>query len=238
MLFGEEGQERLARARIVVAGAGGLGSPVALYLAAAGVGTMTLIDSDRVDISNLNRQVVHGQPDVGREKVLSAADTLHALNPDITVHAICETIGEDTVISLTAGADGIVDAMDNFPARYLLNRAALTHNIPLFHGGIRGWYGQATTILPGCTPCLQCIFPCAPPDEVIPVIGTTAGVIGTVQANEVLKFLLGTGDLLSGRLLLWDGIQSRMEEVPVEKSPCCTACGTETNTIHVDEENI
>jgi molybdopterin-synthase adenylyltransferase len=131
-----------------------------------------------------------------------------------------------------------VDAMDNFPTRYLLNRAALTHSIPLFHGGIRGWHGQATTVLPGRTACLQCIFPSAPPEETFPVIGTTPGVIGMVQANEVLKYLLGTGELLSGRLLLWDGTQSRMEEVSVERNPCCIACGTETNTIHADEESI
>ena len=126
---------------------------------------------------------------------------------------------------LVGNADGIVDAMDNYPTRYLLNDVAIAKQIPFFHGGIRGFYGQATTIIPGTTPCLKCIFPKAPPKEVFPVIGVTAGIIGTIQSNEVIKYLTGTGDLLANRLFIWDGMQSHAEEIRIERNPSCEACG-------------
>jgi len=229
MLFGEEGQERLKKAHIFVAGAGGLGSPVSIYLAVAGVGTLTVVDKDVVDQSNLNRQILHGQADIGKKKVASAEEKLTALNPDIRVNVIDTTIDESNAARLIGGADGIVDAMDNYPTRYLLNDIALEKKIPLFHGAIRGFYGQATTIIPGKTACLRCVFPCAPPKEVFPVIGATPGVIGTIQANEVIRYLLGTGDLLANRLLIWDGKCSRTEEIAVARNPRCPACGNETS---------
>ena len=225
LLFGEEGQERLSEAEIFIAGAGGLGSPVALYLAVAGVGTLTVVDSDVVDQTNLNRQVLHRDRDIGTKKVISAREKLEELNPDITIRAIDARIDEGNAAALVGRADGIVDCLDNYPARYLLNRVSLEKGIPLFHGAIRGMYGQATTLIPGKTPCLACIFPRAPPDEEFPVVGVTPGLIGMVQANEVLKFLLGTGELLANRLFLWDGMRAEATELCVERSPACEICG-------------
>ena len=226
MLFGEEGQERLKKAHIFIAGAGGLGSPISIYLAVAGVGTITIVDMDIVDQTNLNRQILHFDRDVGKKKTVSAEEKLQALNPDITVNAIDVKIEESNAAKLIGKADGIVDAMDNYPTRYLLNDVAIARKIPLFHGGIRGFYGQATTILPGTTPCLKCIFPKAPPKEVFPVVGVTPGIIGTIQANEVIKCLLGSGDLLAGRLFIWDGMEAHAEEICVERNPTCEACGS------------
>ena len=225
ILFGDEGQERLKKAHIFIAGAGGLGSPVSLYLAVAGVGTITIVDMDVVDQTNLNRQILHFDRDIGRKKTTSAKEKLREINPDITVHAIDVKIDETNAADLVGKADGIVDAMDNYPTRYLLNDLAIAKQIPFFHGGIRGFYGQATTIIPGTTPCLKCIFPKAPPKEVFPVVGVTPGIIGTVQANEVLKYVLGIGELLTGRLFIWDGIQAHAEEICVERNPACEACG-------------
>jgi adenylyltransferase/sulfurtransferase len=225
MLFGDEGQERLKKAHIFVAGAGGLGSPVSLYLAVAGVGMITIVDMDAVDQSNLNRQILHFDRDIGRKKAASAEEKLREINPDITVHAIDMKIEETNAANLVGKADGIVDAMDNYPTRYLLNDVAIAKKIPLFHGGIQGFYGQATTIIPGTTPCLKCIFPKAPPKEVFPVIGVTPGFIGMVQANEVIKYLVGSGELLTNRLFLWDGMQTHAEEICVERNPACEACG-------------
>lgn len=225
LLFGEEGQERLKRSHIFIAGAGGLGSPVSIYLAVAGVGEITIVDMDTVDQTNLNRQILHTDRDVGKKKTVSALAKLRELNPDITVNAIDTTISADNVHDLVGRADGIVDALDNYPIRYLLNRVALEKKVPFFHGGIRGFYGQVTTIVPGETPCLECIFPKAPPKEVFPVVGATPGVIGTVQATEVIKYLTKQGDLLAGRLFIWDGLLAKAEEIAVERNPACPACG-------------
>lgn len=225
LLFGEEGQERLKKAHIFIAGAGGLGSPIAIYLAVAGVGTITIVDMDTVDQSNLNRQILHSDRDVGKKKTVSALEKLREYNTDITINAIDTTITAENIRELVGRADGIVDAMDNYPVRYLLNRVALEKKVPFFHGAIRGFYGQATTILPGKTPCLECIFPKAPPKEVFPVVGATPGVIGTVQATEVIKYLTGQGSLLEGRLFIWDGLSSTSEEITVCRNPSCPACG-------------
>jgi molybdopterin-synthase adenylyltransferase len=224
MLFGEEGQERLKKAHIFIAGAGGLGSPVSIYLAVAGIGTITIVDMDIVDQTNLNRQILHFNHDIERKKTASAEEKLRDLNPDIIINAIDVKIDESNAKKLIGNADGIVDAMDNYPTRYLLNDVSIAKKIPLFHGGIRGFYGQATTIIPGTTPCLKCIFPKAPPKEVFPVVGVTPGIIGTIQANEVIKYLLGSGELLTGRLFIWDGMQARAEEICVERNPVCEAC--------------
>jgi adenylyltransferase/sulfurtransferase len=225
MLFGEEGQERLKKAHIFIAGAGGLGSPVSIYLAVAGVGTITIIDMDVVDGTNLNRQILHYDRDIGRKKTASAEEKLQELNPDIIINAIDVKIDASNAKKLVGNADGIVDAMDNYPTRYLLNDLAIVKQIPFFHGGIRGFYGQVTTIIPGSTPCLKCIFPKAPPKEEFPVVGVTAGIIGTIQSNEVIKYLTGTGDLLTNRLFIWDGMQAHAEEICIERNPSCKACG-------------
>jgi molybdopterin-synthase adenylyltransferase len=228
MLFGDEGQEQLKKAHILIAGAGGLGSPIAIYLAVAGVGTITIVDMDTVDQSNLNRQILHTDRDVGKKKTVSAIEKLRELNEDININAIDAMISERNIHELVGQADGIVDAMDNYPVRYLLNRTALEKKIPFFHGAIRGFYGQVTTIIPGQTPCLECIFPKAPPKEVFPVVGVTPGVIGSVQATEVIKYLTKSGELLAGRLLIWDGLAATTEEIAIEKNPACAACGCGT----------
>lgn len=225
LLFGEEGQERLKNATIFVAGAGGLGSPISIYLAVAGVGKIVLVDKDCVERTNLNRQILHHDRDIDRKKTASAQEKLQEINPDIAVEVIDTAIDGANVRALVGDADGIIDAMDNFSTRYLLNETALEKSIPLFHGAVRGLYGQATTIIPGKTACLQCIFSHPPPPEVFPVVGVTPGFIGIIQATEAIKYLVGTGDLLANRLLLWDGERSRMEEIPLRPDPSCRACG-------------
>lgn len=224
LLFGDEGQERLKKAHIFIAGAGGLGSPISVYLAVAGIGTITLVDKDVVELTNLNRQILHYDRDIGRKKTVSAKEKLREINPDITVKVIDTTIDETNVDRLVGKANGIVDAMDNYPIRYLLNETAVRKKIPFFHGAIRGLYGQATTIVPGVTPCLACIFPRAPPKEVFPVVGVTPGLIGMVQATEVLKYLIRDGRLLTNRLFIWDGLESHAEEIAVERNPACLVC--------------
>jgi adenylyltransferase/sulfurtransferase len=226
LLFGEEGQEKLRKSHIFIAGAGGLGSPVSVYLAVAGIGTITLADRDVVEQTNLNRQILHYDRDIGKKKIHSAEEKLTAINPDITIKVIEATLDETNTAHLVGTADGIVDAMDNFPTRYILNNEALRKNIPFFHGAIRGLYGQATTIVPGITPCLRCLFPKAPPQEVFPVVGVTPGLIGMVQSTEVIKYLLHEGRLLTNRLFLWDGHESRSEEIGVARTPYCPDCGT------------
>jgi len=221
--WGSAGQEKLRRASVVVAGAGGLGSAILPYLAAAGVGHIRVIDSDKVDISNLNRQVLYTDQDVGREKALAARDRIAALNPDIRVEGIVSVIGEDNVSDLV-GDCPIVDAMDNLPARLLLNRSAVRKGLPLFHGAIYAWEGRATTVIPGRTPCLQCLYQGVLPGQP-PVAGVTPGVIGCVQATEVVKYLLGTGDLLQGRMLMYDGLALKFAEMKVRRDPACPVCG-------------
>jgi len=223
-IFGEEGQLKLKKARAFLAGAGGLGSAIATYLAVAGVGKLRIADDDVVALDNLNRQILHWDGDIGRKKLESALEKLRSLNADIEVEIIPETINQENVANLVADFDMIVDGMDNFPTRYVLNRVALAKGIPLFHGAIHGFYGQATTIIPGRTACLRCIFPEVPSATAPPVVGVTAGVIGCIQTTEVLKYILGMGQLLENRLLMWDGLGCRMDEVPLEKNPDCEDC--------------
>lgn len=224
-LFGEEGQRRLARSTALVVGAGGLGSAVSVYLATAGVGRIVVVDGDVVEVSNLNRQILHWQEDLGRPKAASAADTLRGLNPEVEVEAVPLFADEDNLEELVAGSDAVVDALDNFATRHLLNGSALAAGVPLFHGAISGLDGQATTIVPGMTPCLRCIFPRPPPKEQVPSLGATCGVIGSIQATEVVKHLTGFGASLAGRLLLWDGYRGRCDEIPLERNPGCPDCG-------------
>lgn len=224
MLFGRSGQERLRETTAFIAGAGGLGSVVAMYMAAAGFGCIRIADCDTVDVSNLNRQVLHRTIDVGRDKTESALQTLKDLNPTIDIQPVQERLDEHSIEGLLRGSDLIMDAMDNFETRYLLNRAALRHNIPLFHGAISGFHGQATTVLPGRSACLRCLFPRALPPSTFPALGPTCGVIGSIQVNEALKFVLGKGELLTNRLLLWDGLASSMDELACERRLACEHC--------------
>ncbi len=222
--FGRDGQEKLKAARVIIAGMGGLGSPVATYLAVAGVGHLRIVDKDVVDTSNLNRQILHWEKDIGRKKVESAREKLVQLNPWIEVEAVAETIDEHNVMALVDGCDVIIDAMDNYPTRYLLNRAAIAHKIPFIHGGISGLNGMATTLVPGKGSCLRCIFAEGPPPSTFPVLGIAAGVIGLIQATEAIKCITGVGELLVGRLLLFDGVSLTFREVKVRRRPDCQGC--------------
>ncbi|MGD9366766.1 MAG: HesA/MoeB/ThiF family protein [Desulfobacteraceae bacterium] len=222
---GRAGQQRLKKAGVVIAGAGGLGSPIAMYLAAAGVGKLRLIDCDAVETGNLNRQLLHWQTDVGRPKSESARDKLTQLNPDIQVEMRSIKIDADNASELVAGCNAMVDALDNMATRYILNRAAVTHGIAFFHGAVNGFEGRAMTILPGKSACLRCLYKGPVPEGVTPVIGVTPGVIGTIQATEVIKFLLGKGDLLADRMLHYDGLAMAFHEFQVQRNPDCDHCG-------------
>lgn len=223
--FGQEGQKKLKRAKVFIAGAGGLGSPASTYLAAAGIGTMRIVDPDRVELSNLERQVLHWEEDIGRRKVASAADKLKRLNQGMNLEAIEETITDTNVSKLVEGFDVIVDAMDNLPARYLLNKVALEKNIPFFHGAVYGFWGSVMTIIPGETACLRCLYRGAIHEEKTPIVGVTPAVIGCIQATEVIKHILGIGQLLTNRLLIYDGLNMKFTEFKVKKDPKCEHCG-------------
>ncbi len=222
---GVAGQERLKKARVVIAGAGGLGSATALYLTAAGVGTIRLIDCDSVELSNLNRQVLHWEEDVGRRKVISAAEKLKRLNPTVEIEALDEVITGDNVSRLVSGFDLLVDAMDNLPTRLLLNRAAVEEGIPFFHGAVQGFEGRVMTIIPGKTACLRCLYRGVIPGGRIPVIGVTPAIIGSIQATEVIKYIVGTGKLLTNKLLVYDGLGMEFIPLKVSKDPDCEHCG-------------
>ncbi|MDT8358292.1 MAG: HesA/MoeB/ThiF family protein [Methanomicrobiaceae archaeon] len=227
-VIGKEGQEQLKESTVFLAGAGGLGSPVAIYLAAAGIGHLRVSDCDRVEESNLNRQILHRQKDIGRLKVESAKDTLLARNFDLGITLLSEEIDDENAEVLVGNASVIVDALDRYPPRFTLNNVAVNRKIPLVHGAIRGLYGQVTSVVPGEGPCLQCIYGSLPPvEEEIPALGPTAGVIGSIQAGEVIKCLTGTGRLLAGRMLVWDGKHGTMDEIRIEKNPSCRVCGGE-----------
>ena len=221
----EEGQEKLKAARVFIAGAGGLGSPISIYLAAAGVGHIRLVDRDSIELSNLNRQILHWDNDIGRLKVESAQEKLKRLNPNVTIDVSSETIGENNISSLIEGYDAIVDAMDNLPTRYLLNQTAIEKGIPFFHGAVRGLEGRAITIIPGKSACLRCMYHGSIPPEKFPVIGVTPAIIASIQATEVIKYIVGMGELLTGRLLVYDGMAMAFDVFKITRNPQCDHCG-------------
>ena len=227
--FGEEGQEKLKRARVFIAGAGGLSAPVSTYLAVAGVGVIRIVDHERVELSNLNRQILHWERDIGRRKVDSATEKLKQLNQGVAIEAVEEMITEANISQLVAGFDLIVDAMDNLETRYLLNKGALDQNIPFFHGAIYGFEGRAMTIIPGETACLRCVYRGVVTKEKFPVIGVTPAVIGCIQATEVIKYIVGIGTLLANRLLIYDGLNMKFSEFMVKKDPNCEHCSRLTS---------
>ncbi len=228
--FGQEGQRMLKNTKVFVAGVGGLGSPVATYLAVAGFGHITLADLDTVDLSNLNRQILHWDKDIDEVKVVSGYEKLHQMNKAIEISTFHGRIDENNVFDLTKDHDIIIDAMDNFPTRFLLNRAALKHRIPFIHASVWGMEGRMTTIIPGKTPCLECVFPHVPPKEVFPILGATPGVLGTLQVTEAVKVVLGIGRTLANRLLVYDGEYMEFHEMTIVKDSACTACGQEHST--------
>ena len=239
---GEEGQLRLLESRILLIGAGGLGSPASLYLAAAGVGTLGIVDDDAVDETNLQRQIVHSTDRLGESKAESAKRTIEALNPDVSVTTYRERLTSENVDRILGdGWDVIVDGADNFPTRYLLNDASVWHDIPLVHGSIFRFEGQITVFKPKEGPCYRCLFPTPPPPELAPscaeggVLGVLPGVVGSIQATEALKLALGIGDPLVGRLLLYDALAASFTEVTLRRDPACPVCGDEpTITEYID----
>lgn len=224
--IGQEGQKKLMKSRVALAGAGGLGSPIALYLTAAGIGTIRIIDHDEVALSNLNRQILYWEEDIGKKKVDSAKKKLNHLNSTVKIETIGETITEENVSQLVEGCEVLVDAMDNLSTRYILNRCAIEKELPFFHGAVNGFEGRAMTILPGKTACLRCMYRGPVPQEKFPVIGVTPGIIGIIQATEVIKYLLGIGKLLTNRLLLYDGLKITFNEFTVSRNPNCDHCGS------------
>ncbi|OGN98177.1 MAG: adenylyltransferase [Chloroflexi bacterium RBG_13_51_18] len=230
--FGEAGQEKLKKAKVFLAGAGGLGSPVAIYLTAAGIGTLRIADHDKVELSNLNRQVLHWEENIGKRKVDSAAAKLGKFNPGVKIETIAETITEANISRLVGDSDLIVDAMDNLPTRYLLNKTAIQKGIPFFHGAVYGFEGRAMTVLPGKTACLNCLYHGASvPKEKFPVIGVTPAVIGCIQATEVIKYIVGLGELLTDRLLNFDALRMKFNEFKINRDPNCEVCGNKAKRV-------
>ncbi len=228
---GMEGQLKLKAARVLCIGAGGLGSPVALYLAAAGVGTIGVVDFDEVDYSNLQRQIIHGTPDVGRSKLESAKERLNALNPEVEVVTHEMAVSSQNALELFAGYDLVVDGTDNFPTRYLVNDACVLSGKPNIYGSIYRFEGQASVFATADGPCYRCMFPEPPPPGLVPscaeggVLGILPGVVGTIQATEAVKVILGVGEPLIGRFLLFDALKMRFRELKVRKDPECPVCG-------------
>jgi len=238
---GEKGQQRLLDSKVLLLGAGGLGSPAALYLAAAGVGTIGIIDMDVVDTSNLQRQILHNVERVGMRKVDSAKMTLTAMNPDVNVLTYDTRLGADNILDIIDGYDVIVDGTDNFPTRYLVNDAALIKNIPVVHGSIFRFEGQVTVFNPYVGPCYRCMIPEPPPPELAPscaeagVLGVLPGIVGSIQAIETIKLLLELGDPLVGRLLTYDSMDESFRTFKVRRDPACPACGDDAGPIVIAE---
>jgi molybdopterin/thiamine biosynthesis adenylyltransferase/rhodanese-related sulfurtransferase len=227
---GAEGQARLLHSRVLLIGAGGLGSPAALYLAAAGVGTIGIVDFDVVDLSNLQRQILHSTDRLGEKKVVSAAAAIQALNPEVEVVSHDEVLGPSNVERIIAGYDVIIDGTDTFETRYTLNDAAVAAGIPVVHASVFRFEGQLTTFVPLAGPCYRCLYPTPPPPELAPscsvagVLGVVPGIMGTLQASEALKVLLGVGETLAGRLLLFDALDSTFTELRLHRDPACPIC--------------
>jgi sulfur-carrier protein adenylyltransferase/sulfurtransferase len=236
---GEQGQLKLLDARVLVVGAGGLGAPAALYLAAAGVGTLGLVDADVVEASNLQRQIIHSTARLGRLKVDSARETLEGLNPDVRVVTHNEWLDRSNVAKIISGYDVVVDGTDNFPTRYLLNDASVIADKPVVHGSVYRFEGQVTVFKPYDGPCYRCLFPEPPPPEMAPncaeagVLGVLPGTIGMLQATETIKLILGIGEPLIGRLLTYDALSETFDELRLRRDPRCPACGE-----HAHPENL
>jgi molybdopterin/thiamine biosynthesis adenylyltransferase/rhodanese-related sulfurtransferase len=238
---GEAGQQKLLESKVLLLGAGGLGSPAALYLAAAGVGTLGIVDMDVVDASNLQRQILHNVDRIGERKVDSAKKTLTQLNPDVDVVTYDVRFGADNVLDILAGYDVVLDGTDNFPTRYLLNDASLLQRIPVVHGSIFRFEGQVTVFDPYRGPCYRCMLPEPPPPELAPscaeagVLGVLPGIVGSIQALETIKLLLDLGDPLRGRLLAYDALEQSFRTFKVRRDPRCPACGDDAGPIVIAE---
>jgi len=241
---GMAGQQKLLDARVLLLGAGGLGSPAALYLAAAGVGTLGIVDNDEVDLSNLQRQVIHSSERIGVPKVDSAEQTINALNPDVQVEKYSLRLGPENIMEVLPGWDIVVDGLDNFPTRYLLNDASVRLGIPVVSAAILGFEGQLSVFKPYDGPCYRCLFPVPPPAELAPscgangVLGVLPGTMGLLQATEVIKLILGEGEPLIGRLLMYDALSAVVTEVKVRRDPDCPICSRDPESISDDELGV
>lgn len=228
---GVEGQIKLLEAKVLIIGAGGLGAPVSLYLAAAGVGTIGIVDNDRVEISNLQRQITHFTKDINAPKVESAKEKMLAVNPDIKVRTYRELLRADNILDIIRGYDFIVDGTDNFPTKFLVNDACVMENIPFSHGGILRFDGQTMTVVPGESSCYRCSFRTPPPPDAVPtcsqagVLGAVAGMLGTIQTTETLKFITGAGELLTNTLLAFNAKTMDFRKVKLSKQKNCPVCG-------------
>lgn len=229
---GVEGQEKLLQAKVLIVGAGGLGSPAALYLAAAGLGTIGIVDNDSVEISNLQRQIAHFTKDIGVPKVESAAEKMQAINPDITIRTYREYLCAANITSIMKGYDFVIDGTDNFPTKFLVNDACVFLSIPFSHGGILRFNGQTMTVLPGHSACYRCGFRNPPPPDAVPscaqagVLGAIAGMLGTIQAAEALKYITGAGGLLTNTLLTFDARTMAFRKIKLNKQESCPLCGS------------
>jgi sulfur-carrier protein adenylyltransferase/sulfurtransferase len=241
---GIEGQQKLLDAKVLLLGAGGLGSPAALYLAAAGVGKLGIVDDDAVDLSNLQRQVIHSSERIGVPKVDSAEETIQALNPDVEVEKFAVRLGPENIMDILPGYDIVVDGLDNFPTRYLLNDASVRLQIPVVSAAILGFEGQLSVFKPYEGPCYRCLFPVPPPAELAPscgangVLGVLPGTMGLLQATEVIKLILGEGDPLIGRLLMYDALAATVSEVKVRRDPECPICSRDPDSISDEEMGV
>lgn len=223
--FGEAAQEKLAQARVFIAGAGGLGCAVSMYLAAAGVGRIRIADHGEVELGNLNRQVLYTDADIGARKVGAIAVRLQAVNPNVTIDPRHVTLSDESLPFLVEECDLLIDALDNLPTRLSLNKAALTRGVPLVHGAIRGFSGQLMTVIPRETACLMCLYRDKAAAGPTPVIGVAPGVVGLLEATEAVKILAGLGRRMAGTLLLFDGLEMSFTEIPIERDPRCPHCG-------------
>jgi sulfur-carrier protein adenylyltransferase/sulfurtransferase len=235
---------KLLDAKVLLLGAGGLGSPAALYLGAAGVGTLGIVDNDDVDLSNLQRQVIHTSDRIGVPKVDSAEETIRALNPDVKVVKHALRLGPENIMDVLPGYDIVVDGLDNFPTRYLLNDASVRLQIPVVSAAILGFEGQLSVFKPYEGPCYRCLFPVPPPAELAPscgangVLGVLPGTMGLLQSTEVVKLILGEGDPLIGRLLMYDALAAKVTEVKVRRDPACPICSREPDAISDEEMGV
>ena len=239
---GGVGQEKLLSSKVLIVGAGGLGSPAALYLAAAGVGTIGIIDADKVDLTNLQRQIIHHTCDVGTEKVKSAENKMRAINPDVTVKTYHQLAKADNIREIIREYDFVIDGTDNFSAKFLINDACYFEKVPFSHAGILKFEGQLITVLPGETTCYRCVFHSPPPAGAVPscsqagVLGVLAGVIGSLQATETIKYLLGVGKLLTDTLLTYDALEMDFRAVKLHRNPNCLLCGKNPKITELKDE--